>query len=272
MSRIWWLAVVSVLGLALSQGCGATPVTAVPSGTPARRDAGADAATVTDAADTDAGVDAGEGLDAGARADAAAVDGGAGQDAASQLYLRYASDGGPIDGSFPACFGQAWPIEGENHVPEPQRITYQHLPPSSGNHWFCWAAWKLPANPLPPERFIHNLEHGAVVLLYRCPAPDGGFPDGAFAVDGGGPCPAEAAQLASFVAQAPVDPTLSRSRYLISPQEKLPTKFAAVAWGWTLERDVLDVAEFNCFSTTHLAQSPENFAGDPDPIGCPQSY
>ena len=188
----------------------------------------------------------------------------------STYWARVNLDGGSPDGGYPDCVGQAWPLEGATHVPEPTRVTYHHNPPASGSHWPCWAPWAIATRVLPKERFVHNLEHGGIVLLYHCDEPDGGFAPDAFA-DGGSPCPEEARTAAALVNGAPNDPQGAR-RYVVSARPDLPTRYAAVSWGFTLERDSLDPATFGCFVNAHLAQGPEDTSADPPPDECPQVY
>src|SRR5207245_11759451 len=63
------------------------------------------------------------------------------------------------------------PDEGRKHVPEGTPIPYQHIPPSSGNHYpppgapKPWGSYK---DAVGPGYFVHSLEHGGVVLLYTC--------------------------------------------------------------------------------------------------------
>lgn len=271
-SRTTRLLAVLALGLA---ACGTQVL--VP---PSPPDAGASRPDAS-VADAGAPVDAGEPFDAGAEPDAGTVDagqtpdagdvlptpdaGGDAPDAGPAYWTRVAVDGGTF-GSYPPCVGAAWPLEPEIHVPEGTPVTYGHAPPASGPHWPCWAPWTTASKQLRPERFVHNLEHGGIALLYRCEPPDGGFAPGAFA-DGGSPCPDEAAAVAALRDGAPLDEA-GKPRYLVTSQAALPTRFAAVAWGWTLELDALDADSLACFARAHLSQAPENYGGDPPIPAC----
>jgi hypothetical protein len=232
-------------------------------------DAGEDAGTIADAgATTDAGAeapDAGEDADAGDLADASTMapsDAGTSPDGGVAYWTRVNFDGGTL-GSYPACVGTAWPLEAAAHHPEGTDLTYGRTPPASGPHWDCWAPWAVASRELPPERFVHNLEHAGIVMLYRC--------NETLAPDGGRACPAEFSEVEAFVASQPAGPD-GRKRFLVSSSSTLPTRFAALAWGWTLESDVLDPAEFACFAAAHLEQGPENFGSDPSVGACAQVY
>lgn len=230
-------------------------------------DASAPDASIPDASFDDPTHDAGAEPDAGEAADAGSTmepgdAGGASVDGGPSYWTKVAVDGGSL-GSYDACVGTAWPLEAAAHLPEPTPIAYPRTPPVSGPHWPCWAPWATATRPLPPERFVHNLEHAGIVLLYRC--------DTTTTPDGGLACPDDQAALEAFVAAQPLDAT-GRRRFLISSNAQLATRYAAVAWGWSLERDALDPAEFACFAAAHLEQGPENYGGDPSPATCPHVF
>jgi len=48
-------------------------------------------------------------------------------------------------------------------------ITYPMNPPVYGEHYPVWAAYKSYSFPVPLGFLVHDLEHGAVELLYNCP-------------------------------------------------------------------------------------------------------
>ena len=62
------------------------------------------------------------------------------------------------------------------------------------------------------------------------------------------------------------------TRYLVTARPQQHTAYSALAWGWRLELDALDAGTLDCFARAHLGAAPENFGGNPDLGGCPQSY
>ena len=60
-----------------------------------------------------------------------------------------------------------------DHVPVGTPVTYNSNPPSSGPHYPVWAAFKEYDAPVDRGYYVHNLEHGAVVFLYKCEDADG---------------------------------------------------------------------------------------------------
>ena len=60
--------------------------------------------------------------------------------------------------------------ESNSHVPAPQKVQYGTNPPTSGSHWGAPAgpvAWGIKDVAVPNEAFVHNLEHGGIVIGYR---------------------------------------------------------------------------------------------------------
>lgn len=55
------------------------------------------------------------------------------------------------------------------HVPGP--VTYSITPPVGGPHNPVWMNAGVYDKPIPPERGVHNLEHGAVWITYRPDLP-----------------------------------------------------------------------------------------------------
>ena len=49
-------------------------------------------------------------------------------------------------------------------------IEWSSNPPATGSHYWVWARWnRAYTDPVPRGHYVHNLEHGGVVLLYNCP-------------------------------------------------------------------------------------------------------
>ena len=66
--------------------------------------------------------------------------------------------------------------EGNQHVPDGSQVQYGTTPPTSGNHYAnpADAGFYPPAAAaqIPVERFVHNLEHGQIVIWYSPTAPE----------------------------------------------------------------------------------------------------
>jgi hypothetical protein len=120
-------------------------------------------------------------------------------------------------------------------------VEYADPPPSSGDHDPCWARWGVHEEPVPDENWVHNLEHGGVVFLYDC--PDG--------------CADEAADLAALA-------TGLGAFAVVTPYAPMPTRYAAVAWGWRYLTDCFEQASFEDFYARHADRAPESNPSNPD--------
>ncbi len=130
---------------------------------------------------------------------------------------------------------------GRNHIRDLGTvINYAYCPPTSGDHYNVTNHGPIrgavyPANEEQiPGGWIHNLEHGYVVALYRCPS----------GVIGQGDCisQAEMDQLQAFYDQVPnsVNPSCAK-RVVVARFDTMTTKFALLAWGRALLTDNFDL-------------------------------
>ena len=154
-------------------------------------------------------------------------------------------------------------ILGRTHVAEGSTITYGFCPPDSGNHYNQPPLGPVPAKvygpqaELPPGEWVHNLEHGYVVLLYACPSGTPGTGD-CISAD-------EYALLQTFFDQAP-DSGISAcpNKIVVARFDTMKTKFAELAWGRAFLFDQFDLDTANTFVQQWMdhAAVPERFTCD----------
>jgi hypothetical protein len=81
--------------------------------------------------------------------------------------------------------GYVQPDMGRAHEAVGTKVTYTYCPPASGGHYNATAAGPIqprlygPNDRVLPEGWIHNLEHGAMVILYRGRDGDPGLTEAA---------------------------------------------------------------------------------------------
>jgi len=69
--------------------------------------------------------------------------------------------------------GYVQPDMGNSHVAVGTVVKYTYCPPASGRHYFASGQGPIPARPygptdtVVPEGWVHNLEHGGLVILYK---------------------------------------------------------------------------------------------------------
>ena len=126
-------------------------------------------------------------------------------------------------------------------------VAYETNPPSGVEHWGTWAAFKKYTSPVPREMYVHAMEHGAVVLSYRCE----------------GTCPEVVAALEKVFDEAAGDPLClsagagPKARLVLTPDDKLDTPIAASAWGATYTATCIDTPSLAAFVKDAYARGPE---------------
>jgi len=136
----------------------------------------------------------------------------------------------------PPATGEAVPamltqhvLQGEQHDP------YNSAPPTSGPHYgFTFAPWGVATQPIAPEVFVHNLEHGGVLLLYRSDCD----------------CAAVVAMLKGLADPATGYPV----KVLAAPYDAMPTAVALVSWHelQALTADQVTEAIVRAFIAEHI--------------------
>lgn len=173
------------------------------------------------------------------------------------LWLASSGCGPSESGSTPQMTVQAAcpatvqkvPYEGAQHVPVDMPVSYGSNPPASGMHYPFWGRWGEHVNPLPRGHYVHNLEHGGVVLLYRCTAP----------------CPDVVAGLRAVLSAQPQDPACTaplRSRIVLTPDPLLDVPVAAAAWQHIYRADCVDAPSLSAFISQHYDQASESLCAE----------
>ncbi len=147
--------------------------------------------------------------------------------------------------------GTAVPDEGQTHVDPSTTPTYKSYPPASGPHYsvqgLAPVPWQTIAT-LQEGQYIHNLEHGGIVILYDCPS--------------GADCTTLKNSLENYVKTlAPVEPQFKEIKVVLSPYSRgMRKKVALVAWDYIEFLDGYDQAEITRFYENHVNQAPEKIA------------
>jgi hypothetical protein len=147
--------------------------------------------------------------------------------------------------------GTAVADEGQTHVDPSTTPTYKSYPPASGPHYsvqgLAPVPWQTIAT-LQEGQYIHNLEHGGIVILYDCPS--------------GAACTTVKNSLENYVKTlAPVEPQFKEIKVVLSPYSRgMRKKVALVAWDYIEFLDGYDQAEITRFYENHVNQGPEKIA------------
>ncbi len=127
------------------------------------------------------------------------------------------------------------------HINPPQKGSWPTDPPSSGEHWPTPAAWGYSDQAIPPETWVHNLEHGGIAVLFNC--PDG--------------CPQDQEKIRNFVSSSHPEGTFHEVKIVTASYPVPGHRFALMAWGWRVYMDSWDAALADSFYQAHVNQGPE---------------
>jgi hypothetical protein len=159
------------------------------------------------------------------------------------------------------ALGQVEDDMGRTHVAVGTQVHYTYCPPASGNHYNAQGAGPIqpryygPNESAIPEGWVHNMEHGGLVILYNCQL------NGCNAAD--------QATLQAVPATFPASPVCKVPAGVISPViarfDTMKTSFAALVWDHVLFQDRLDMPQILAFFNQYADRSnPENLYCNPN--------
>lgn len=141
--------------------------------------------------------------------------------------------------------------EGGPHVAQCSELKPSHYPPTSGEHYPVWAMPGTYKAIVNPGNWLHAAEHGAIIFLINCQKTPGD-------------CQGDFAKLQAIADAFPRDSSCTAKdnhRIIISGDSVITTRFAALAWNWSLLSDCLDSAAFAAFMNAHYNKAPEDICG-----------
>jgi hypothetical protein len=183
--------------------------------------------------------------------------------AAAPVYACSAID--PVRAPAQGELGQVQQDQGNGHVQAGDKVTYPLCPPASGRHVNKAGFGPLepkvygPDDDSVPNGWIHNLEHGGLVLLYSC--------------DRGACDDASLAALQGFDTGFPNSAVCDIPPGVVGPVvarfEQMPTRYAALVWDRVLYLDTLDNAQIYDFFLRYAERVSEGrYVAPPEPQ-CP---
>ena len=136
--------------------------------------------------------------------------------------------------------------EAATHVDPGTPLTYRNRPPSSGMHYGAVPQatdYRMYDQPISTGLWVHMLEHGSVVILYRPDLCD----------------TACIATLGDAFDNAPRHPTLGVRKLAITPYTNMDHAVAVVAWGYVDEMDAIQVDKDRILADyrSRLGKGPE---------------
>ena len=135
-----------------------------------------------------------------------------------------------------------------SHIDPSTQWTYKFYPPTSGPHYSVAGSAPVPwgtVDTLVEGQFVHNLEHGGVVILYNCPSSND--------------CTTLKNSLTNYVQKlAPAEPTYNEPKIIMTPYSHgMTKKVALVAWHYIEFLDAYDENAITQFYENHVDHGPE---------------
>jgi hypothetical protein len=135
-----------------------------------------------------------------------------------------------------------------SHIDPSTQWTYKSYPPTNGPHYSVSGSAPDPwgtVDTLVEGQFVHNLEHGGIVVLYNCPS--------------GSDCTSLKNSLTNYVQKlAPLEPTYNEAKIIMTPYSNgMQKKVALVAWKYIEFLDSYDQNAITQFYENHVDQGPE---------------
>lgn len=130
------------------------------------------------------------------------------------------------------------------HIPDTQPVTADpngHYPPTFGNHYDTPRPTGIYDSPVLEGNFVHDLEHGGMVILYNCPSG----------------CPEVVAQLNALLTSLPKDAQFGEVKLVVSPNSRIQHQLAVLAWDYELDLDGFDGKTIRAFYQGHVDRGPE---------------
>ncbi len=139
--------------------------------------------------------------------------------------------------------------QGQDHIVRGQKHKeYNSDPASSGPHYTdagAPAPWGAYTQEVPQEVYVHNEEHGGVIVMYN---PQLLTTD-------------EVTKLQKLFTSPYSDKSFSPSKAIVSPRVNGTHAIELAAWTVTYNMDKYNEATFKKFYLQHVGQSPEAAAG-----------
>lgn len=130
--------------------------------------------------------------------------------------------------------------EGRLHVPVGTPIEYANVPPASGTHYPITAPYGVYERPVEEGLWVHNLEHGAIALLYRCDTD----------------CDEVVPPIEAIYDELP-NAAFGEVKLIAMPYASLVPKYMLVAWHWQEPMDSFDPDRVREFYRDFVDRGPE---------------
>lgn len=156
--------------------------------------------------------------------------------------------------------GQKMDDLGRGHVQIGTEVTYNSNPPTSGKHYADWIRAGVYETPRDDRNLVHSLEHGYVIMHYKCnqgnlgnqgEATKSAEASSSGQLDTKQACDERKNQLAKIY------DSKGKHKLIVVPRPNLDTNFALTAWHYIDKLNEFDQQRIEKFIDAHLNMGPE---------------
>ncbi|OGE14748.1 hypothetical protein A3F00_03185 [Candidatus Daviesbacteria bacterium RIFCSPHIGHO2_12_FULL_37_11] len=146
---------------------------------------------------------------------------------------------------------------GREHIEIGKEVNYNSNPPTSGSHYVDWVRAGVYVEEKDDRNLVHSLEHGYVIMSYRCNMENQGNMDDkgeatqSGTVDKKEDCESRKNQLEEIYNKK------GKRKLIVVPRPNLDTNFALTAWNYLDKFAEFDAARVEKFIDAHLNNGPE---------------
>ncbi len=145
--------------------------------------------------------------------------------------------------------GTKQPDQGQKHIARGQsHEAYNSDLPSSGPHYEDASSptdWGIYTEPIQAEEFLHNEEHGGVIITYSPSL-----------------LPADQLKKLQALFAPPYDQKdFKPAKFILAPRPTNTKAIQLASWNWTYNLDSYDAASITKFYLQHGGKAPEALAG-----------
>lgn len=134
--------------------------------------------------------------------------------------------------------------EGRGHLSRGVMPYYANTPPTSGRHYPVVVPYGVYDVTVPEGIWVHNLEHGAIVVLYRCSAE-------------APPCATVIERLRELYERVPAG-KYGKTKMVAIPYPRLRTPIAVLAWNRILDLPSIQSDAIITFYRRYVDKGPED--------------
>ena len=153
-----------------------------------------------------------------------------------------------VTGSCTASSVSRQPETGHTHLFVSSNLPSASLDfPAAGNHWGAWAKWgTVYSKPVKRGFYLHNLEHGGLVMSYKCSS-----------ATASAECQEAAANLTALAN------SFGEYRVIVTPDPQQPAMYGIRGWRVGYQSDCFNEQRMLAFMGDHFRDGREDTDADP---------